>query len=191
MLLFADILAPWFDTAEPYDAFVAGADMMQQSTWHERHGQLALDDTQQTLVGGFTRSMRILCLTGRWCGDCALQGAALARIAEASNGRIDLRFLERSDATAALAVASMINAGTRVPVTWVIAEDGAPAARMGDRTLSRYRSMARKALGEASNVHSQPPVDPVREVLGEVLQEVERVQWMLRLSPRLRQLHGD
>ena len=40
-------------------------------------------------------------------------------------------------------------------------------------------------------VHSQPPVDPVREVLGEVLQEVERVQWMLRLSPRLRQLHGD
>jgi hypothetical protein len=191
MLLSADILDPWFDAAEPYDAFVAGADMMQQSTWRERHGQLALDDAQQTLVGGFTRSMRILCLTGRWCGDCALQGSALARIAEAGNDRIDLRFLERSDATAALAVASMINAGTRVPVTWLMAEDGAPAARMGDRTLSRYRSMARKALGDASNVHAQPPSDPVREVLREVLQEVERVQWMLRLSPRLRQAHGD
>jgi len=28
-------------------------------------------------------------------------------------------------------------------------------------------------------------------VLQEWLDEFERVQWMLRLSPRLRQLHGD
>jgi len=191
MLLSNDMLAPFFDAAEPYAAFVAGADAMQQSTWHERHAAMELDDAQQAVVGRFDRDIRILCLTGRWCGDCALQGAAFARIAETGNSRIDLRFLERSDNTAELAVAGMINAGTRVPVTWFMAEDGAPAARLGDRTLSRYRSMARKALGDASNVHAPPPANPVREVLAEVLDEVERVQWLLRLSPRLRQLHGD
>jgi hypothetical protein len=191
MLLTKDILAPWFDKAVPFDAFVAGAETMHQSTWQDRYGLLELDAAQLETVGRFERSMRILCLSGRWCGDCALQGAAFARVAEAANGLIDLRFLERDDDTAELAVGAMINAGTRVPVTWLMAEDGAPAARMGDRTLSRYRSMARKMLGDDANVHCAPPTDPVRAVGLEVLDEIERVQWLLRLSPRLRQLHGD
>ena len=88
-------------------------------------------------------------------------------------------------------VPSRINAGTRVPVTFLMAEDFEPCARFGDRTLSRYRSMARKALGETSPVLAPPPDDPVREVLQEMLDEVERVQWMLRLSPRLRERYGD
>lgn len=191
MLLSRDILAPWFDRGIDYDTFVASADAMHQHAWHQRHGALALDAHQLDTVARFERRMGILCLTGRWCGDCALQGAALARIAQAAPDQIDLRFLERSDDTAELVVASMINAGTRVPVTWLLAEDGAPAARFGDRTLSRYRSMARKALGNDSPVHAPPPEDPVRTVLQEVLDEVERVQWLLRLSTRLRQRHGD
>ncbi len=191
MLLDADMLSPWFEQALPFEAFVDDADLMHQGTWRERWDRLALSEAQQATVSGFTRTMRILCLTGRWCGDCALQGAALGRIAEAAGDRVDLRFLERGEHTAPLVVASMINAGTRVPVTWLMAEDGAPAARMGDRTLSRYRSMARKALGDTSNVNATSPEDPVREVLQEVLDEVERVQLLLRLSPRLRQRHGD
>ena len=191
MLYTKDTLAPWFDQAEPFDTFVAGAEAMHQATWNDRYRLLELDAAQHETVGRFGRSMRILCLTGRWCGDCALQGAAFARIAEAAHGLIDLRFLERGDDTAELAVGAMINAGTRVPVTWLMAEDGAPAARMGDRTLSRYRSMARKALGDDANVHAAPPADPIRTVGLEVLNEVERVQWLLQLSPRLRQLHGD
>ena len=51
--------------------------------------------------------------------------------------------------------------------------------------------MARKALGDDAPVIAEPPDDPVREVLREMLDEVERVQWILRLSPRLRELHGD
>ncbi len=191
MLLSAEILQPWFDVAQPFAPFVAGADAAQQSTWNERFQRLELDGPQHAIVDGFQRRMGILCLTGRWCGDCALQGAALARIAQAAGDRIDLRFLERSDDTAALVVTCMINAGTRVPVTWLMAEDGAPAARFGDRTLSRYRSVARKALGDSANVLAEPPDDPVRTVLQEVLDEVERVQWLLRFSPRLRAVHED
>jgi hypothetical protein len=51
--------------------------------------------------------------------------------------------------------------------------------------------MARKALGPASNVVTEPPDDPVRTVLQEVLDEFERVHLLLRLSARLRQRHGD
>ena len=51
--------------------------------------------------------------------------------------------------------------------------------------------MARKALGDAAPVIADSPDNPVRAVLTEVLNEVERVQLLLRLSPRLCELHGD
>ena len=72
-----------------------------------------------------------------------------------------------------------------------MAEDFEPVSRIGDRTLSRYRAMAIKNLGDQSNVHSPPPSDPVREVLVEVLREFERVHLLLRTSARLREKHGD
>ena len=118
-------------------------------------------------------------------------GNSRPRVAEANPQCIDLRFLPRSEEHADLIVPNQINAGFRVPVTWFMAEDFEPVSRFGDRTLSRYRSMARKALGDASNVHAAPPDDPVRTVLDEVLAEFERVHLLLRLSARLRQRHGD
>ena len=80
-----------------------------------------------------------------------------------------------------------------MPITFFMAEDFEPVARFGDRTLSRYRSMARKALPEcgACVVLAEPPADPVRAVLQEVLDEFERTQLLLRLSPRLREKHAD
>ena len=77
-------------------------------------------------------------------------------------------------------------------MTWFMAEDFEFVSVFGDCSLSRYRSMARKALGpEVEGVLPTPPENPVREVLAEMLEEVERVQWLLRLSGRLRQKHGD
>lgn len=187
----ADILQQTFEQGMPYDQFVASGDPMHQPQWHQRYEQLALDDAQQALVSGFTRSMKILCLTGTWCGDCALQGASLHRIAEAAGDRVELRFVPRDEQFAELVVANRINDGYRVPVTWFMAEDFHPCSRIGDRTLSRYRSMARKALGDASPVLAEAPADPVRTVLQEVLDEFERVELLLRMSPRLRELHGD
>ena len=191
MLMNADILRQTFEMGLGYDEFVASGEPMHQPQWHQRYEQLALDDTQRELVSGFQRSIKVLCLTGTWCGDCALQGASLHRIAEAAEGRIDLRFVLRSEQFAELVVANQINQGYRVPVTWFMAEDFQPCSRIGDRPLGRYRSMARKALGDASPVLAEPPADPVRTVLQEMLDEFERVDLMLRLSPRLRELHGD
>lgn len=191
MFMDATTLRAAFEQGLTYDAFVEAGDPGHHMQWHERHGRLELDQTQLQVVDGFTRTMKVLCLTGQWCGDCALQGAALQRIAEAAGERIDLRFIPRSEDFAELIVANRINEGYRVPMTWFMAEDFHPCARFGDRTLSRYRSMARKALGDAAPVIADPPADPVRTVLAEMLDEVERVHLLLRLSPRLRERHGD
>lgn len=192
MLMTADILKREFDKGLPFDEFVARAEAGHQPQWRQRYEQLELTPQQQALVQSFERRMNILCLTGSWCGDCALQGAAFARVADANPQKISLRFIPRAEEHAELITRNMVNAGFRVPLTWLMAEDFEPCARLGDRTLSRYRSMARKTLPpEAANVLADPPADPVRQVLREVLDEVERVGLMLRLSPRLRERHGD
>lgn len=193
MLLTANILRRKFEQGLPFAEFVkSGEAEGHRRPWDQRYGQLELTAEQYALVNSFAREMNVLCVSGTWCGDCALQGSAMARVAEANPQRIHLRFILRSDQHADLVVKAQINAGLRVPVTWFMAEDFEPVSRFGDRTLSRYRSMARKQLPpDQAHVLAAPPADPVREVLREVLDEFERVQLLLRLSPRLRQEHGD
>ena len=193
MIHSAAFLQSKFEQGFPYDQFVAlGQPHGHDGQWHQRHRQLELSDAQQALVAGFTRRINVICLTGTWCGDCALQGAAMQRIAEANPAMIQLRFLMRDDTNAEMIVANQLNAGFRVPITYFCAEDFEPVSRIGDRTLSRYRSMARKQLPEgAATVLAPPPADPVRTVLEEVLDELERVHLLLRMSPRLREAHSD
>jgi hypothetical protein len=191
MLLNADILERKFGQGVVYGDFVAsGEPEGHRPKWDERYGRLALDETQTELVRGFKRTMNVLCMTGTWCGDCALQGSAMARIAEANPGAIHLRYLPRNEEHADLITKAPINGGFRVPVTWFMAEDFEPVAVFGDRTLSRYRSIALKQIGPDANVSAPAPADPVREVLREVLDLFERVELMLLLSPRLREKHG-
>ena len=192
MILNDPILAATFERALPYADFVATGDAEgHRPPWDQRYGQLVLEPEQERLVQSFTRPMNVLCMTGTWCGDCALQGSAMARVAEANPQVITLRYVGRSERHAELVTKAQLNAGFRVPVTWFMAEDMEPVGVFGDRTLSRYRSIAHKQLGPAAAVVAEPPADPVREVLREILGEFERVQLLLRLSPRLRQKHGD
>lgn len=192
MLLDSKTLRPKFDQGLSYADFVAlGEPEGHRPPWDQRYDQLALDTRHEALVKSFQRRMHVLCLTGTWCGDCALQGSAMARIAEA-NPLIDLRYLLRSEVHAELIVKATINGGFRVPITWFFAEDFEPVLVFGDRTLSRYRSMARKQLPpDQANVLAPLPDDPIRTVLSEVLDLFERAQLLLRLSPRLRKKHGD
>lgn len=187
-----EILNRKFQQGIRYEEFVAtGAAEGHDKKWHERFEQLTLEPRQQEMISGWVREMNVLCLTGTWCGDCALQGSAMARIAEA-NPNIHLRFIPRSEEHGDLITLSTINAGYRVPASWFMAEDFELVSWFGDRTLSRYRSMAEKQLGNGkSGCNSPRPNDPVREVLQEVLDEFERVQLLLRLSGRLREKHSD
>jgi thiol-disulfide isomerase/thioredoxin len=158
--------------------------------WQKTYDQTNLSPAQKELLAGFKRQMPVLCLAGAWCGDCANQCPIFARFAEAAS-KIDLRFLDRDD-HADVQKALQINGGNRVPVVVYFSEDGFEVARYGERTLAQYRSMAETLEGAACPTGINPTNDPlpVRIVQG-WLDEFERAQIILRLSPRLRKLHRD
>jgi hypothetical protein len=194
MIHHKDLLQRKFDEALRYRDFVALGDADgHRPPWDERYGRLELSAEQRSLVAGFTRKINVLCLTGTWCGDCALQGSAMQRIADANPDCIDLRFILREEKHADLIVPAQLNGGFRIPVSWFMAEDFEPVSWFGDRTLSRYRSMARKAglPPEQVAVLAEPSTDPVHEVMREMLDEFERAHLLLRLSTRFRQKYGD
>ena len=178
-----------FARAKPYAAYLA-SDPARAGGWQVVYDRVALSDAQRALLASFTRQMRVLVVSGTWCGDCVQQGPLLARIAEGCP-MIDLRWVDR-DEESEFSTRVRICGGGRVPTVAFAAEDGEMCSVLGDRVLARYRGLARRQLGAACELPwAEIPADETAAVMQEWLNEFERVQWMLRLSPRLRQKHGD
>jgi hypothetical protein len=175
----------------PYNDFLARyATEDQKKRWRQVHEQIQLTDAQRRLLSSFQRDMNVLCLAGAWCGDCINQCPAFERFAEAMPA-IHLRFLDRDD-HADVQRELQINGGDRVPVLVFFSEDGFEVARYGERTLSQYRQLMRDQAGPSCPTGLIVPGDSLlSQVTQDWLNEFERVQWLLRLSPRLRQKHGD
>jgi thiol-disulfide isomerase/thioredoxin len=180
-----------FETALPYAAFLdRHATPTQRTRWASMHDRVRLEPDQMTLLGGFVRRMPVLVLAGAWCGDCVNQCPIFDQFAAASPV-IDLRFLDR-DALPEVADALAINGGRRVPAVLFLSEDFREIARHGERTLSTYRRLAAEQLGPACPTGLVAPTDDAtRLVIAEWLDEFERAQLILRLSPRLREKYGE
>ncbi len=178
-----------FAQALPYAEFMTRhGSLAYAARWQATADQVVLTPAQRELLGKFTRETNVMVLAGAWCGDCAQQCPIFDRFAEAAPV-LRVRYLdngEHPDAQAELKV----NGGNRVPVVVLFSEDGHEVARYGDRTLSKYRAMAEQQIGAscATGIGRDPLLAQVTQ---DWLNEFERVQWVLRLSPRLRQKHGD
>src|SRR5262245_28948408 len=179
-----------FADALPFAAFLERyPSPAHRARWDALHGRFSLTAEQRHLLGGFARRMPVLCLAGAWCGDCINQCPVFDHFARAST-RIDLRFLDR-DVQPAVRAALSINGGHRVPVVVFLSEDWYEVARYGERTLSIYRRLAADQFGPACPTGFVPPPDEaLAAVTAEWLAEFERAQLILRLSPRLRAMHG-
>ena len=154
--------------------------------WQAAYDRAAVTPAQRALLAGFQREMHLLCLAGTWCGDCVRDGAILQRIVETAP-RVTLRFLDREE-NPEIARALSINEGLRIPVVVFLSEDFIECARYGERTLATYRKMAAERLeGQAPGA----PEEHYAAVAQDWMNEIERVQLLLRLSPRLRAKHGD
>jgi thiol-disulfide isomerase/thioredoxin len=187
----ASYLADKFASALPYDRYLQTGTEEQQRRWTQVYDAAHLTDAQKQLVGGFVREMKILIFSGIWCGDCVQQCPLIHRIAEANPKKIDLRFVERPKESE-LVPELRINAGSRVPVVIFLSEDNEWCATAGDRTINRYRALARARLGPLCPTGIvAPEKDELDATLADWLNEVERAQLMLRLTPRLRQKYQD
>jgi hypothetical protein len=180
-----------FQAGLAYDDFLARyATDGQKQRWRQVREQIVLTAAQRQLLGSFVRRMNVLVLAGAWCGDCINQCPIFEHFAAAAPV-IATRYLDR-DEHADVQRALQINGGNRVPVVVFFSEDGLEAARFGERTLSKYRQMIRDQTGASCPTGLVLPGDPLPAlVTQDWLNEFERVQWILRLSPRLRQMHGD
>ena len=165
------------DAGLDYQAYLA-TDAEKGDKWKAIGEQIALTDPQRQLIAGFTREMKVLVISGIWCGDCVQQGPLLQAIADA-NPCIDLKWVDR-DEHEDLAKQVMINQGLRVPVVIFMAQDYEPVSIMGDRTLTRYRAIAAKQLGPSCPLPGAPiPKDELEETLQDWLDEFERVHLLL------------
>jgi thiol-disulfide isomerase/thioredoxin len=187
----ASFLAGKFSAAMAYHKYTLTGTEEQQRRWKQVYDLARLTDEQTRLLAGFSREMRVLVVSGIWCGDCVQQCPLLERIAEANPQRIKLCFVDR-DQHRDLAEQVRINGGDRVPVAVFMAEDYEFCSAFGDRTLARYRALARSQLGASCPIAIAPPDrDEMAHTLHDWLNEFERIHLMLRLSARLRKRHGD
>lgn len=180
-----------FARALPYDAYVATGKPHHREAWARAEAAVTLPAALRDVVASFVRPIRVLVLSGTWCGDCAAQCPILGRIASANPAAIDLRFLDR-DKNRALADAVKICGGLRVPTAIFANEDDDFVAILGDGTLSRYRARAAAHLGSACPLPGAAvPAGELAATVLDWVDEFERVHLLLRLSPKLRERYGD
>jgi thiol-disulfide isomerase/thioredoxin len=190
-MLTTQFLTDKFTAALSFSDYLKTGSEEHQRRWTQSFEASSLTESQTTLLESFQREMNVLVISGIWCGDCAVQGPLLERIAGANPAKIHLRWLDR-DLHKDLSSQIVINGGARVPVAIFMAEDFEHCSVYGERPLSRYRAIARKQLGESCEIAIAPPdANEHATTLQEWLNEFERIQLMLRISPRLRKKHND
>jgi len=186
-----NFLAEKFSAALDYPAYLATGTAEQRRRWAGVYDVAGVSVAQKSLIQSFSRTCHVLVVSGIWCGDCVQQVPLIQRLAEVNPTRLKLRILDR-DVHKDLSSMLHINGGDRVPVVLLVSEDFELCATLGDRTLSRYRAIAMKQLGAACPTGiGGPDTDEMHAALQDWLNEIERVQLMLRLSPRLRMKYAD
>src|SRR5262245_19096812 len=164
-----------FDTGLEYHAFLAKYGTEEQRRrWEAVHEQVALTDAQRELLGGFRRDMKVLCLSGAWCGDCVIQCPIFDHFASASP-RVQLRYFDR-DANPDLGDALSVCGGARVPVVLFLSEDNFQVGWYGDRTLAKYRKMVADEFGPTCPTGLVPEANSqLAAVTQDWLDEFERI----------------
>lgn len=180
-----------FQSALPYDEYVQTGSPAHQPRWRDMESRITLTQIQHVLLQGFVRRLNVLVTSGTWCGDCVAQCPMFRAFERATPDRLTVRFVDR-DLHRDLADRVMICGGLRVPVFIFMNEEFEFLSLSGDRSLTRYRALAAKQLGPSCPVPGAPiPADELAGTIQDWIDELERVHLIARLSPKLREKHGD
>jgi thiol-disulfide isomerase/thioredoxin len=174
-----------YETALEYERYLAQSPSGLANRWLDTANTIPpLEDDQKQSLTGYNRILRVLMVCGVWCGDCMRQGPIIKRIVEACDDGVELRVMDR-DANPEVRDELRILGAMRVPVVVFLTEDFFEVGRFGDQMLTTYRKMAANAIGRAA------PQDEGTSELSEWVDIFERMLLMARLSPFLRNRHGD
>ena len=82
--------------------------------------------------------------------------------------------------------------GNRVPTVLFLSEDFEFCGLSTDKSLSRLRALAAKSLGASCPLPgAESPADELAATLQDWVNDFEKMHLLVRLSPKLRQRHGD
>src|SRR5262245_61659878 len=189
-MLALDYIQKRFRAALPYNEYVRTGTPDQGDTWERHHRSIQLTNAQRALITSFTREINILVSCGIWCGDCAAQVPMLDQIV-AANHRLHLRILDR-DEHPDLAEQVMICGGLRVPTVLFLNEDFEFLSLHGDKSLARMRARAAKLEGAACALPGAAAgTDEGAATLADWGAQFGFAHLIARLSPKLRERHGD
>lgn len=186
-----ELIRAKFEAGEAFDDYIAGGTPGQVESWRRGAERARLTGPQVGLLRSFEREVNVVVSSGLWCGDCVQQCPILARIGEANPEKVRVRFVDR-DEHRDLSEKITISEGLRVPTAVFCNEDFDFVDLVGDGTLNRYRAKADKALGAACPLPgAEVPEDELAATTQDWVDLFERVHLINRLSPKLRQRHGD
>ena len=186
----ADLWRRNWDVAKPLGEFLVSAPQDQAQRWAEsaeRVPELTVD--QRARLQGYNRTMRVLLEGATWCLDCARITPYLKAIMGAVGEKAELRLIDR-DASPELRDELKIMGAPRVPRVLILSEDWFEVDRLGDRSLSVYRSRMAREIGRGEDHGVLSPA--ARQVeLAEWVDAIERTLIILRTAPALRKRYSD
>src|SRR5688572_24832239 len=96
-MLDAKLVGEEFDAALGYHDYVATGSDEQRRRWAQVYDVANLTPAQGDLVASFTREMKVLVVSGIWCGDCVQQCPLVQRIGDANPGKVRIRYVDRDE----------------------------------------------------------------------------------------------
>jgi thiol-disulfide isomerase/thioredoxin len=179
-----------WETAKPLSSFLEGAPQDQAQRWLESEDRApVLTDEQKARLRGYNRTIRILMEGAPWCLDCARVAPYLKEIVEAIGEKAELRLINR-DTSPELRDELKIMGAPRIPRVVVLSEDWFEVDRLGDRSLSVYRSRMAREIGRGVNLGILRPAARQAEYC-EWIDAIERALIILRTAPALRKRYND
>ena len=186
----AELWKQSWKAAKPFDSFLVGAPKDQVQRWLESDKRApVLTDEQKARIKGYNRNIRILMEGASWCLDCARVAPYLKNIVQAIGEKAELRIIDR-DASPELRDELKIMGAPRIPRVVVLSEDWYEVDRLGDRSLSIYRSRIAREIGRGVDHGILSPVARQAENC-EWIDAIERALIMLRTAPTLRKRYND
>ena len=179
-----------WDQAKPLDEFIASAPEDQAKRWVESAERVpTLSGEQKARLQGYNRTIRILMEGAIWCLDCARVIPYLTTIVETIGEKAELRLIDR-DASPGLRDELKIMGAPRVPRVVILSEDWFEVDRLGDRSLSIYRSRMAREIGRGEDHGVLSPAARQAE-FDEWVNSIERTLIILRTAPALRKRYSD
>jgi thiol-disulfide isomerase/thioredoxin len=184
----SDLWKKSWDEAKPIPEFLKTAKAEEAQRWKESVERApTLSDDQRARLQGYRRCIKVLIVGATWCLDCAFP--YLEAIPKEIGGLAELRMIDR-DSLPELRDELRIMGAPRVPRVVILSEDWFEVDRLGDRSLTVYRSRMAREISRGMDHGVLSPA--ARQVeLCEWVDAIERTLIILRTAPALRKRYGD